>query len=92
MLKGILKDREFHSHDGIEETITMAWNDRTFNEVQGVFHNWMTDLDGSLRTGESTFLNKDGSIYLCLLSDRIGGGPGIFFTLCNSLYEGDEGR
>jgi hypothetical protein len=30
-----------------------------------------------LRTGESTLLNKDGSAYLCLLSDGIGGGPGL---------------
>jgi hypothetical protein len=33
MLKGILKDREFHLHDEIEEAITMAWNDLTFDEV-----------------------------------------------------------
>jgi hypothetical protein len=39
MLKGILKDREFHSHDEIEEAIMMAWNDLTFDEVQSVFHN-----------------------------------------------------
>jgi hypothetical protein len=39
MLKGILKDREFRSRDEIEEAITMAWNDLTFDEVQSVFHN-----------------------------------------------------
>jgi hypothetical protein len=39
MLKGILKDREFHSHDEIEEAITMAWNDLTFDEIQSAFHN-----------------------------------------------------
>jgi hypothetical protein len=43
-LKGILKDREYHSPDEIEEAITMAWNDLTFNEVQSVFHNWMNRL------------------------------------------------
>jgi hypothetical protein len=32
-LKGILKDREFHSHDEVEEAIAMAWNDLTFDEV-----------------------------------------------------------
>jgi hypothetical protein len=37
MLKGILKDQEFHSHDEIEEAITMAGNDFTFDEVQSVF-------------------------------------------------------
>jgi histone-lysine N-methyltransferase SETMAR len=44
MFKGILKDREFHSHDEIEQAITMAWNDLTFDEVQSVFHNWMNRL------------------------------------------------
>jgi hypothetical protein len=37
MLKGILKDPRFHSHDEVEEAITMAWNDLTFDEVQSVF-------------------------------------------------------
>jgi hypothetical protein len=41
-----------------------------------------TDLDGSLRTGERTLLNKDGSVYLCSVSDGIGGRPGTFFTAC----------
>jgi hypothetical protein len=44
MLKGILKDREFHSHEEIEEKMRMAWNDLTFDEVQSVFHNWMNRL------------------------------------------------
>jgi hypothetical protein len=37
-----------------------------------------TDLDGSLRTGDSAWLNKDGSVYLCLLSNEIRGGAGDF--------------
>jgi hypothetical protein len=41
MLKGIQEDRELHSHDEIEEAITMAWNDLTFDEIQSVFRNWM---------------------------------------------------
>jgi hypothetical protein len=41
-----------------------------------------TDSDWSLRTGECPLLNKDGSVYLCLLSDGIRGGPGAFFTPC----------
>jgi hypothetical protein len=44
LLKGTLKDREFHSHDEIEEAIMMAWNDLTFNEVQSVFYNWTNRL------------------------------------------------
>jgi hypothetical protein len=51
MLKGILKDREFHSHDKIEEATPMAWNDLTFNEVQSVFHNWMNRLRWATENG-----------------------------------------
>jgi hypothetical protein len=39
MLKWMLKDREFHAHDEIEETIPMTWNDLTFDEIQNAFHN-----------------------------------------------------
>jgi hypothetical protein len=51
MLKEILKDREFHSHDEIEEAITIAWNDITFDEVQSVFHNWMNRLRWVIENG-----------------------------------------
>jgi hypothetical protein len=51
MLKGILKDREFHSYDEIEDVITMAWNDLTFDEVQSVFHNWMNRLRWVIENG-----------------------------------------
>jgi hypothetical protein len=51
MLKGILKDREFHSHDEIEEAITMVSNDLTFDEVQSVFHNWMNRLRWVIKNG-----------------------------------------
>jgi hypothetical protein len=43
-LKGIRKDQEFHSHDEIEEAMTMARNDITLDDVQSVFHNWMNRL------------------------------------------------
>jgi hypothetical protein len=43
-LKGILKNEEFHSHDKIEEAITMAWNDLTFDKLQSVFHSSMHRL------------------------------------------------
>jgi hypothetical protein len=51
MLKGILKNREFHSHDEIEEAITMAWNDVTFDEIQSVFHNRMNRLRWIIENG-----------------------------------------
>jgi hypothetical protein len=51
MLKGILKNRDFHSHDEIEEAITMAWNDLTFDEVQSIFHNSMNRLRWVIENG-----------------------------------------
>jgi hypothetical protein len=39
-----MKDREFHSHDEIEEAITVAWNDLTFENVQSIFYDWMRRL------------------------------------------------
>jgi hypothetical protein len=44
LLKGIMKDREFHSHDEIEEAITGARNGLTFEDVQGIFYDWMRRL------------------------------------------------
>jgi hypothetical protein len=51
MLKGVLKNREFHSHDEIEEAITMVWNDLTFNEVQSIFHHWMNRFRWVIENG-----------------------------------------
>jgi hypothetical protein len=79
MLKGILQDQEFQLHDEIEEVITMAWNDFTFDEVQNVFHNWMNRLGWIIENWGSPLLNNNGSTYFCLLSDGIGGGPGTSF-------------
>jgi hypothetical protein len=39
-----MKDHEFHSHDAIEEAITVAWNDLTFEDVQSIFYDWMRRL------------------------------------------------
>jgi hypothetical protein len=39
-----MKDGEFHSHEEIEEAITMAWNDLTFEDVQSIFYDWMCPL------------------------------------------------
>jgi hypothetical protein len=51
MLKGILKNWEFHSHDEIEEAITVTWNDLTFNEAQSVFYNWMNQFRWVIENG-----------------------------------------
>jgi hypothetical protein len=63
MLKGILKNREFHSYDEIEEVITMAWNDLTFDEVQSVFHNWMNRLRWVIENGRE-YITESRWIYL----------------------------
>jgi hypothetical protein len=39
-----MKDREFHSHNEIEEAITVVWNDLTFEDFQSIFYNWMRRL------------------------------------------------
>jgi hypothetical protein len=39
-----MKDREFHSHDELEESITVAWNYLTFEDVQNIFYDWMGRL------------------------------------------------
>jgi hypothetical protein len=43
-IDGSLEDREFNSSDQIKEVITKVWDKLTFNEVQSVFHNWMSRL------------------------------------------------
>jgi hypothetical protein len=40
-----LKDREFNSSDEIEEAIAKVWDEFTFDEVESVFHNWMSRLE-----------------------------------------------
>jgi hypothetical protein len=40
-VKGILKDRKFHSHEEIEDAITVAWDDLIFEDVQSIFYDWM---------------------------------------------------
>jgi hypothetical protein len=51
MLKGVLKDREFNSNDEIEEVMTKAWDEFTFDEVHTVFHDWMSRLTWVIANG-----------------------------------------
>jgi hypothetical protein len=44
LLKGIMKDREFHFYEEIEEAIMVAWNDLTYEDVQSIFYDWMRRL------------------------------------------------
>jgi hypothetical protein len=36
-----MKDREFHSHEEIEDPIMVAWKDLTFEDFQSIFYDWM---------------------------------------------------
>jgi hypothetical protein len=51
MLKEVLKGREFSSSNQIEEVIAKMWDELTFDEVQSVFHNWMSRLAWVLENG-----------------------------------------
>jgi hypothetical protein len=51
MLKGVFKNREFHSSDEIEEAITKVWDGLTFDEVQSVFHNRMSRFAWAIENG-----------------------------------------
>jgi hypothetical protein len=39
-----MKDREFPSHEDLEEAITVTWNDITFEDVQSIFYDSMRRL------------------------------------------------
>jgi hypothetical protein len=51
MLKEVLKGREFSSSNKIEEVIAKILDELTFDEVQSVFHNWMSRLARVLENG-----------------------------------------
>jgi translation elongation factor EF-1beta len=51
MLKAVLKDHECSSGDDIEEAIAKVWDEFTFDEVQSVFHNWMSRLAWIIENG-----------------------------------------
>jgi histone-lysine N-methyltransferase SETMAR len=44
LLKGIMNDRKFHSHQEIEEAMTVAWDDLSFEDVQSIFFDWTRPL------------------------------------------------
>jgi hypothetical protein len=51
MSKGVSKDRELSWSDEIEEAITKAWTEFTFDEVQSVFHNWTSRFAWVIENG-----------------------------------------
>jgi transposase len=44
ILKQKMKERVFRSEEQILTAITESWNELTFEDIQGVFHNWMEHL------------------------------------------------
>jgi hypothetical protein len=82
MSKGILKDREFHSSDGIEVGVTKIWNDLTFDKVQSVFRNWINRLAWVPENGGSIFENKREFPRSNFAKVEIGRRPEGFFTPC----------
>jgi hypothetical protein len=81
MMKGVLKDRKFDSSSKIEQTITKAGNELTFDDVQSVFYNWMSRLAWVVENGESILLNKYEMISSHVVNLKIGGGRELFYTL-----------
>jgi hypothetical protein len=57
MLNGVLKDREFNSSDGIKEAIMRVWDELTFDEVQSVFHNWMSRRAWVIENGRERIID-----------------------------------
>jgi hypothetical protein len=80
MLKEILKDREFHSHDEIEEAITMDWSNLTFDDVQSVFQNWMNRLRWLIENGGEYITEQKWIRLFMPIEWRNRRGPGTFFA------------
>jgi hypothetical protein len=51
MFKEVSKDHELNSGNEIEEVITKVWDELTFDEVQTVFHDWMSRLAWVVENG-----------------------------------------
>jgi hypothetical protein len=80
MSKGVLGDREFDSSDEIEEAMTKVWDRLIFDEMQGVFHNWMSRLAWVIENGEAILSNKCEMVSSHVVNLKIGTVPRTFFT------------
>jgi hypothetical protein len=74
MLKRVLKDREFNSCDEIERVITTVWDELIFDEMQSIFHDWISHLAWGIKNGESILLNKTEMISSYRENLKIGAG------------------
>jgi hypothetical protein len=77
MLKGVLKHREFNLSDEIEEAITKVWD-----EMQRVFHNWMSRLTWVIENRENILFNQHEMVSWHVVNLKIGGEPGTVFIPC----------
>jgi hypothetical protein len=73
-LKGVLKDHEFYSSEEIEVGITKVCDELTFDEVQSVFHKWMSRLAWVIENGEEYILQKYETVSSHVVNLKIGGG------------------
>jgi hypothetical protein len=51
MLKGTLKDSQVNSNDETKDGIASLWNDLTFDDTQGFFHNWVSHFAYAIKNG-----------------------------------------
>jgi hypothetical protein len=78
ILKGILKDRAFHSIDEIDNEITEIWNALSFNEVQSVFPSRMKGLAWVTENGGEHI--RESERFRQLKSPESVNQRGSFFT------------
>jgi hypothetical protein len=62
-----------------------VWDELTFDEVQNVFHKWMSHVARVLENGESTLLSQYEMVSSHVVNLKIGGGQ----KLSLPLYSGD---
>jgi hypothetical protein len=79
MQKRTRKDLGFNLDDESEEVVASGWNSLILDEVQRVFHNWMSRLADPSRMADIRLLNKRDIIPSYFLNVKIGG---FFLTAC----------
>jgi hypothetical protein len=77
-----MQNRVFNSSDEIEEAITKVWDGLFVDELQSMFHNWMSRLARVIENGERMSLNKYEMVSWHVMNLRFGRGTtGTVFTL-----------
>jgi hypothetical protein len=84
VLKGFLKDREFNSSDEIEEVIPKVWAEPTFDEVQRVFHNWMSRLEWVIENAGEYIIKKMRHCFLACSESQNRSRAGNFLYILDA--------